>query len=346
MICPTCRNETRPLANYCSRCRTHFNPSSLFFIRCRDHLFWIFRRSNAGFLTGVVAWFFIPALSRVITNSSFISPVVHFMIIGGLGGSFLGAVDGMIDESTPKTFFGALLGGLGGLLGGLVFGLIKESLSDEQLPWGIFLYWSIIGGFIGGSCAFWERNLKKLSFGILFGLLGGGIGGTLGYIMYPNLIHEFSPETWYVRRSFEGLSGGVIGVTLWFVMATAQRFFIFKRRPLKNEDHKKCDYCQSKNPLRSWYCEDCGSVLQESAPAGKLKLSPYHTLERIRAGFRFLSRFSATTGIIAAVVIFVVFIPVNPILAVVVLVVVGLVSYSAQILFSSVSELLSIAMKE
>jgi hypothetical protein len=101
MNCPSCGFKNNDGVNYCGRCRMHFSPRSLFLAQMRDHLYWIFRRANGGFLSGLVAWFFIPALGRVISSQS--TAVLHFAIQGILGGAFLGTVDGMIEESTPKT---------------------------------------------------------------------------------------------------------------------------------------------------------------------------------------------------------------------------------------------------
>lgn len=321
----------------------HFTRRNLFLARLRDHLYWILRRANAGFLTGVIAWFFIPALSRVLAAQS--SPVLQFFATGLLGGAFLGTVDGMIEESTPKTIRGALFGAAGGALGGTLFGWIGLDLSAEQTVWGIFLFWAIAGAFIGTVSAWWERSPRKLLAGIVSGLIGGGVGGALGYALYAFVTQEYSPNGWFIKRLMEGLTGGVIGVTLWFSIGAAERFVIFQRRLLEGIDHKPCHHCQKKNPLNAWYCGYCGSVLQFSAPPARLNLSPYTTLDRLREMCRFLSRLSMTTGVIAGFVIFIVFIPVNPFLAVVALVFVAAAGYSLLVVFSSIAESLLIFTK-
>jgi hypothetical protein len=344
MKCPSCFHENPDKVRFCVRCRLSFNRHNLFFSRSREHLYWILRRANAGFCSGVVAWFFIPALSRVISQDSV--PLLHFCASGILGGSFLGTVDGMIEESSTKTVRGALLGGLGGGIGGLLFGWLHPMIPPEQLIWGFFMFWSIAGIFIGLVSALWEGSTKKLLIGAFSGLIGGGVGGAWGYTMYGFFSQTFHAERWWSVRLLEGFTGGIIGVTLWFAIGVAERFFIFKRRRVVGQDHKLCDHCQHKNTLNSWYCGSCGHVLQESAPPASLNLSPYTTLERLKEMFRFLSRLAATTGVIAGVVVLVVFAPADPFLAVVALVLVAGFSYSLLILFSSFAESLQIFIKK
>lgn len=322
----------------------NFSAFGFFVTRFRDHLYWVFRRANAGFLSGLIAWFFIPALSRVISRES--SAVLFFCIQGLLGGAFLGTVDGMVEESGPKTFRGGWLGGLGGAIGGALFGYYSDRLSPEQTAWGLFFLWAMAGMFIGLVSALWERSIKKILAGALSGLIGGGIGGALGYAVYAYLIQEFNPEGWVLRRVCEGFTGGLIGVTLWFSIGLAERFVIFSRRPVEGKNFKECDHCDTQNPLNTWYCSKCGSVLQQSAPPASLNLSPYTTLDRLRDMFKFLSRLSATTGVIAGLVVFVVFFPVNKMLALVALILVAIASYSLLLFFASVSESIQIIIKK
>jgi hypothetical protein len=320
-----------------------FTSRNFVLAKTRDHLYWIFRRANAGFLSGAIAWFFIPALSRVISQES--TAILHFCIQGLLGGAFLGTVDGMVEESTPKTVRGAWMGGLGGMIGGTIFGYFSPNLGPEQIAWGIFLMWASAGTFIGLVSALWERKIKKSVFGALSGFAGGGIGGALGYAVYAYLVEEFNPHSWVVRRLCEGFSGGIIGVTMWFSIGIAERFVVFTRKVLEGKSVKTCHYCSQQNPLSSWYCGSCGSVLQEAALPGQLNLPPFATLDRVREMFRFLSRLAVTTGFIAGLVIFIVFIPVNKMLALVALVIVGIVVYCLMIVFSSLSESIQVFTK-
>lgn len=344
MICPSCDHQSPAGSRYCGRCRMSFSPRNLLLLKYRDHFYWILRRAEAGFLSGVVAWFFIPGLSRVLAQDA--NSLIYFLAIGVLGGTFLGSVDGMVEESTPKTIRGAMLGGVGGALGGLIFNNLNATLPAHQLHWGFFVFWAIPGALIGLTSALWERKPLKITAGALLGFIGGGIGGALGNLMYYTLIKEFEPTHWVSIRLVEGFSGGLIGVTLWFAIGAAERFVIFKRNFVGGAEHKVCDHCDAKNALAMWYCGSCGSVLQQSAPAAKLNLSPYVTLDRLREMFLFLSRLCATTGVIAGIFAFVLLAPVNFFLALVALVLVAVVSYSLLLLFSSFAESIHIFIRK
>lgn len=336
-----CYFENVDGAKFCGRCRSGFTRTNLFLARLRDHLFWIFRRSNAGFLSGIVAWSFIPALSRVLSSES--SAMFYFALEGLLGGAFLGTVDGMVEESTPKTFLGACIGGVCGLVAGAVFGHFSDGLNSSQTVWGLFCFWAFTGAGIGIVSALWERRPKKLIFGVLGGLAGGGIGGGLRYAVYAYLIDTFNPQTWVLRRFTEGFTGGIMGVTLWFAIGAVERFVIFQRKRIESDrTYKVCHHCKSHSPLNYWYCATCGSVLQEAAMPAALHLSPYQTLDRLASFLKFLSRLAGTAGFIAGVVVFIVFIPVNVMLALVATVLVAIGSYAFQALFSGLSESLRI----
>lgn len=344
MNCPSCSFANLDTVRYCGHCRMSFSKVSFAIARTYDHLNWIFRRSNAGFISGMVAWFFIPALSRVISLES--TAMLHFGIQGLLGGAFLGTIDGMVEESTSKTIRGGVIGAMGGVLGGVLFGEYSASLSPEQTAWGLFGFWAIAGAAIGTVSALWERTFKKIAAGLISGLLGGGTGGALGYAVYAYLIQEFAPEGWLLRRLCEGFTGGIIGVTLWFTIAVAERFVIFKRRPIEGKSMKTCDHCDMQNPLNTWYCGRCGSVLQQSAPPAALNLNPFTTLDRMRGFFRFMTRLAATTSVIAGLVVFAVFFPVNKMLAFVAVVLVVLACFSLLFLFASISEAIQIYIKK
>jgi hypothetical protein len=292
----------------------------------------------------MVAWFFIPGLSRVLAQDT--NSLIYFVVIGVLGGTFLGSVDGMVEESTPKTIRGATLGGIGGTIGGLAFNYLNPSLQADTIHWAFFVFWAIPGACIGLTSALWERKPMKILAGALSGIIGGGIGGALGNLMYYTLIEQFQPTHWAAIRLIEGFGGGLIGVTMWFSIGAAERFVIFKRRLVEGLDSKVCDHCDTKNPLNMWYCGSCGSVLQQAAPPAKLNLPPYTTLGRLTDMFHFLSRLSATTGIIAGLFAFVLLLPVNFFLALVATVLVAVASYSLLLLFSAFGESLQIFLRK
>lgn len=321
-----------------------FNMFNQVFVRFLGHASWILRRAGAGLLSGLVAWFFIPALGRVISAQG--SPVLYFVITGLLGGAFLGTIDGMVEESTTKTLRGALMGALGGILGGFLFGLFQNRLSADQIYWGVFGFWGITGAFVGLTSALWERKAKKIAAGVLSGFFGGGLGAILGISVYTLLAGNYQTEKWTIMRLYEGVNGALIGVTLWFFIGAAERFVIFKRRPLGDKNNKPCDACGHQNHLSSWYCGQCAAVLQWAAAPSKLNLSPYTMLDRVQQWFRFLSRLSATTGVVAGFIVFAVCVSIEPFFAFVASVCVVVISYFFLVIFSSLSEGIQIFIKK
>jgi len=228
MLCPSCSHSNDEGIRYCTRCRMSFSPMGLFLSRQKDHLYWVLRRSSAGFTAGLIAWVFVPIVSRVLSMSG-VSPF-HDFLIGLMGGAFLGCVDGMVEESTPKTIRGAVLGGLGGGLGGFLFFYLKGLWPDKNVLWAIFVHWAIAGAFIGMVSAQWEGKARKLYIGMASGFLGGGIGGYLGASVHVYLVQSYEPQSWLLQRFLEALIGGLIGVSLWFSLGLAERLYIFKRR--------------------------------------------------------------------------------------------------------------------
>lgn len=258
----------------------------------------------------------------------------------------MGTVDGMVEESTTKTLRGALMGALGGMLGGALFGMVQGKLSADQIYWGVLTFWGIAGAFIGLTSAMWEKKTNKIIAGVLCGFAGGGMGAILGISVYTILIQNYDTTNWIVRRFYEGANGALIGVTLWIAIGAAERFVIFKRRPLGDKSTKPCDACGFQNPLNSWYCGPCGGVLQWSAAPGKLNLSPYIMLDRLQQWFRFLSRLSATTGAVAGLIVFAVCVPIEPFFAFVASVCVVVISYFFLVVFSSLSETIQVFIKK
>jgi MFS family permease len=348
MQCPSCQFDNAAHARYCARCRMAFKPSHLAFARASFHLYWILRRACAGGVAGFIAWLFIPVITRILSAGG--SGFFIYALTGFMGGAFLGSVDGMVEESTPKTIRGALLGGLGGLLGGLLFEALRGGADGGNILWLIFLYWAVAGGFIGSVSAWWERRRDKILWGIASGFFGGGAGAYIGSSLHAFLVQQFAPEGWATRRLSEAVLGAIIGLTTWFAIGTAERFVIFKRRPLEKQDQKLCDACKTKNELHSWYCGSCGSVLQEMAPAARLNLSPHRTLQQISEMLRFLSRLAAATGFIAGFVSLFIFIPnylgMDQLVIVIVILLIALVSYAFQMLFSSLSEIVQVVIKK
>src|SRR5262249_40544239 len=118
MICPSCNFPSPTQTDYCVRCGFHIAKEGPRLVRLRDTLTWVLRRSLAGFTSGMVGWWVIPAASRALGTS--LSQSGHFLLSGALGGYFLGCSEGMLEESTLKSVRGGFAGVLGGLMGSLV----------------------------------------------------------------------------------------------------------------------------------------------------------------------------------------------------------------------------------
>ena len=176
---------------------------------------------------------------------------------------------------------------------------------------------------------------------------GRRIGGGLRYAVYAYLIDQYNPERWFTRRAFEGFSGGIIGVMLWFAIAMAERFVVFRRQRIETgKSYKTCGGCGAHNPLANWYCVSCGAVLQESSPPAALHLTPYPTLDRLADFLSFFSRLAVTAGAIAGIVIFIVFVPVNLMLAFAATLLVAIGGAALQALFSALAESLRIFIRK
>src|SRR5438128_1390498 len=143
MKCPSCQHENAVPLNYCGRCRMAFNSFSFAIAKGRGHLYWILRRACAGSTSGFIAWFFIPIVARLLSRTG--SGYSIYGLTGLMGGAFLGSVDGMVEESTPKTIRGAVIGGAGGFMGGVIFQFLRDRAGQDSVPWLIFLYWAIAG---------------------------------------------------------------------------------------------------------------------------------------------------------------------------------------------------------
>ena len=109
---------------------------------------------------------------------------VLFFATGVLGGAFLGSVDGMVEDSSTKTYKGIAIGGLGGGLSGLLFSWLSTVWVADKMPYALFVFWGLTGACIGLVSAMWERDLKKTLVAIFAGILGGGMGGAWGYMMF------------------------------------------------------------------------------------------------------------------------------------------------------------------
>src|SRR5882672_215360 len=118
MTCPSCNFTSPTQTDYCIRCGFAATKGGPRIARLRDTFTWVLRRSLAGFASGMVGWWVVPAASRAAGTS--LSQSSHFLLSGALGGFFLGSSEGMLEESTLKTIRGGMAGVLGGLIGSVI----------------------------------------------------------------------------------------------------------------------------------------------------------------------------------------------------------------------------------
>jgi hypothetical protein len=306
--------------------------------RLRDTFTWVLRRSLAGFATGLVGWWVIPAASRAAGTS--LSQSAHFLLSGGLGGFFLGSVEGMLEESTLKSVRGGLAGLLGGLLGSLIAIWVVHGGKESAGMTAVIATWAAAGAGIGLVSAMMERKPARIAAGFMAGLLGGALGGWLGYQMYASLMDISRPE-WGLKRIIEGSTGAILGAVLWAILGLGEKLFVFRRIIVQNVSYKECDICHHANVLRAWYCAACGAVLQVSAPPEKLELPRRPALDRFISACQFLGRLAAMTCTIIAFLAAVLLGTINVFLGLFGLLAMALIGYIAHVLFNALADALT-----
>ncbi|MHB9155525.1 MAG: hypothetical protein ACYC5N_07510 [Endomicrobiales bacterium] len=341
MYCPSCETLMPEDSKYCGRCGMFLNKKSERLVHVSLDFGWIWRRSWAGFAAGFIGWIIVFVISRMAKQD--ISPMMNNVFFGMICGAFLGTVGGVAEESAYKAVIGGILGIAGGALGGALNIPLAELVRgyERMLPLSILVTWAVGGTFIGMTSGLIEKNGKKVLAGAGFGLVGGAFGGFLGSIFYGSLMLEFESAGWFVARLAEGLSGGLVGAVLWFSIGMIEKLYIFRRREDPSLDKKVCDRCGRHNTLRSWYCVNCGSVLQSAAPRQKIPVTPFRGMERIVNALKFLSWLFGVTGVIATPVIFLVFLSQDVFLAFISTVFFILFTYLMVVGFRFVADLLS-----
>lgn len=338
MTCPSCNFSSPTPTDFCIRCGFHGAKHGPRIARWRDTFTWVLRRSLAGFATGLVGWWVIPAASRA--AGAELSQSGHLLLSGGLGGFFLGAVEGMLEESTLKSLRGGFAGLLGGLVGSLVAAWMMRGGNEAAGMRAVITTWAIAGGAIGLVSAMMERKPIRIAAGLAAGLLGGALGGWLGYQMYASLMDIAKPE-WGLKRMIEGSTGAILGAVYWAVLGLAEKFFVFRREIVQNVSYKECDICQHANVLRAWYCAACGAVLQVSAPPEKLEPPRRPALGRFVSACQFLGRLIATTCAVIALLAAVLLGSINVFLGLFGLLATAIVGYIGSILFNALADALS-----
>jgi len=273
---------------------------TLWIVPARATFTWALRRSLAGLSAGFVGWMILPAASRALAES--LSQTGHLILTSVLGGIFLGAVEGMSEESTLKTLRGGLAGIIGGVLGGLVASAVSGGPQVDMARGTLVVTtaWAMVGLYVGIMSAWLEPQYSRKVAGAISGTLGGALGGWLGYQMYASLMDILTTDSWWVKRFVEASTGAILGAVLWFIIGLAEKFLILKRRMIKDANHKECDRCQFANPLQAWYCGACGVILQVAASPDKLNLPPHVALSRLVGALRYASRLAATTSVVVA----------------------------------------------
>lgn len=336
--CPSCNYTSPTPSDFCIRCGFAAARLGPRIARLRDTFTWVLRRSLAGFATGLVGWWVIPAASRAAGAS--LSQSAHFLLSGGLGGFFLGSSEGMLEESTVKSVRGGLAGLLGGIVGSLVAAWVVRDGKESAGMTAVIATWAAAGGGIGLVSAMMERKPTRVAAGFVAGLLGGALGGWLGYQMYASLMDIAKPE-WGLKRMIEGSTGAILGAVLWAILGFGEKLFVFKREIVQNVSYKECELCHHDNVLKAWYCAACGAVLQVSAPPEKLELPRRPALSRFVSACQFLGRLAATTFVIIALLAAVFLGTINVFLGLFGLLATALAGYIAHVLFNALADALT-----
>lgn len=347
MNCPSCNYATvrasggkAKVSSYCIRCGFPVREKGPFWAAFRGILTWVVRRGLAGFITGLVAWWVI--LASEWASGEFLFRAVALTLSGALGGLFLGAVEGMMEDSTIKALRGGLIGGVGGLFGALLgAGVLQGRDSTEIQLAALMITWGTAGAFIGAVPGWLERQKSRVGVGALAGAMGGAIGIWLGDQVFTSMTELLHPQTWIFKRFCEGMTGASLGAYLWLVIGLAEMLYIFKRRRLSQGDHKECDRCHHANPLNAWYCGECGSVLQVAALPEHLGLPKRLALARVVSACQVLARLVATTTIVVSYLAAFFIGTYNLCLGLLAFILAILVGYVLYILVSALAELLS-----
>lgn len=339
MICPSCGNVSTPNDKHCSRCGLSLTIKSQRVFSAIGTFSWIMRRALGGMFAGIIGWMISQLLIQMGSSSSI---PVNLVVGCAVGGAFLGTVGGIIERSSYKAFLGGALGCIGGILGGLMNRPVYDMFINHTYVVSIShsFSWAMVGLFVGMSSGLIERNIKKVSVGLLAGIIGGALGGFLGFEVYAALLIDPDRFTWLTARVIDAIAGAVVGINLWFFIGLVEKLYIFNRKQLLQETVKTCDFCQTQNSLKSWYCKNCGKALQVSAPIEKLAITPYRSLERISNAFKFLSWLSAVAGIVLVVIIFVFLLFKDIRLAIFLSIALAILIYIISIILNSLSEII------
>lgn len=354
MICPSCSERLSNSVKHCIHCGIAITHRSVQMAKIFNNCGWVARRALGGFFAGGMGWIISIAVARVnfITSKGTGSPTLtewlsffpgqsHFSC--AIAGCFLGTVGGMIERSAYKAFLGGLLGMIGGLLGGFSYPLFEKFFSGGLYAYSFSMasVWSIAGAMVGLTSGLLEGTKSKIVAGILGGWIGGALGGGIGSQMYGAMLMEIGnveKNPWIIGRLLEAISGGIVGLHVWFFLGFAEKLYIFRRRQLIETSKKVCDFCHAENPLNGWYCAQCGSALQVAATGEQIQPTLFRGLERVSNAFQFLSWLSATVGVVTAIVVFLSFLIQNFLFALFGSLLVALIIYMISIIFKALAD--------
>ncbi|MEW6617776.1 MAG: FHA domain-containing protein [bacterium] len=164
-----------------------------------------------GCLAGLLGWF----TSCWIVDLSF-SPLITAVAVGCLVGIFIGSfvcaleriMDSGITTCLGDFLLGALTGIIGGSLGGVVFFYLYEATKDTIPYFGRMFGWSTLGVLVSIAEAIRWRSMRRA----LNGLLGGAIGGLIGGFIHHFLGTIFGPTVsmaWGITILGASIASGV-----------------------------------------------------------------------------------------------------------------------------------------
>lgn len=354
MICPSCSERLQDSVKHCVHCGIAITRRSVQMAAVINNCGWIARRSLGGFFAGAIGFLLAIAVNRVTVTlaaeaqSPSFSDLLNFfpgqsVFSSAIAGCFIGTVGGMIERSAYKTFLGGLLGVIGGILGGVSYPIFEDLFRGRLYAYSFSMaaVWAVVGALVGLTSGLLEGTRSKILAGILGGTVGAALGGGIGSQMYGAMLMELGrPEIspWVLTRILELLSGGIVGVHVWFFLGIAEKLYIFQRRQMVETEKKVCDFCHFENALNAWYCAQCGSALQVAAKREQIHVTPFRGLERLTNALQFLSWLAATTGVILSIVIFVSFVLQNFLFALFGSLIVAMAVYMLAILFRALAD--------
>lgn len=362
MICPSCSEQLPDTVKHCIHCGIAITRRSVQMAKIINNCGWVARRALGGFVAGGTGCLLSIAVSRatlVMDPSANISQDFSGLLkffpgqmpfATAIAGCFIGTVGGMIERSAYKSFLGGILGAMGGSIGGFVYPLFEVLFKGQLYAYSFSMAstWCIVGAMVGLTSGLLEPARSKVLAGILGGLIGGGLGGGIGSQMYGAILMEIAnvgKSPWMAGRLLEFVSGGIIGILVWFFLGFAEKLYIFRRRQLVESTKKLCDFCHGENALNAWYCAQCGSALQVAATREQIRVTPYRGLERVSNAFHFLSWLSATVGVVTAIVVFLSFLIQNFLFALFGAILVALVVYIISIIFKAMADIIKMGIQ-